>query len=1044
MNISAPFIRRPVATSLLTLALLLAGALAYTRLPVAPLPQVEYPVIYVGASLPGASPETMASSVATPLERQFGRIAGVNEMTSTSQLGSTSIALQFDLTRNIDAAGRDVQAAINAARGQLPANLPYNPYYRKVNPADAPIMILNLTSPVHTLPQMYDSADSILAQKIAQVEGVGQVFVGGGAQPAVRVEANPTALGQYGISLEQIRTALANANANTPKGAFSNTNKAWTITSNDQIKEAYQYRPLIVAYNNGNTVRLSDVANVRDSVADIRTAGLSNGDPAVLVIIFRQPGANIIDTVDRLYAELPTLQASIPPSMHIGVVMDRTTTIRASVHDVQVTLLVSIALVVMVVFLFLRKLSATIIPSIAVPLSLVGTFGVMYLLGYSLDNLSLMALTISTGFVVDDAIVVIENITRHIESGMRPYDAAMRGSREIGFTVLSMSTSLVAVFIPILILGGLVGRLFREFAVTLSIAITVSLVVSLTTTPMMCAKFLKSDDHKKRGAIYRAGDRFFDWMLATYRGGLSWILRHQPLTLGITGVAIALNIFLFIVIPKGFFPQQDAGRLMGMIQGEQDISFTAMREKLVQYVNIVDHDPAVQNVVAFTGGNTASNQGRMFITLTPMNERKISADEVIARLRPKLAHIPGATLYLQAAQDLHIGGRMSNAQYQYTLQDENLDELNTWAPKMLAKLKTVKQLKDVSSDQQDRGLQTQLVIDRDSAARFGITAQAIDNTLYDAFGQRQVSTIYMPLNQYHVVMEIDPQFQGKPDSLKYIYVPASDGSQVPLSAVAHYELRNTSLAVNHQGQFPSVTLSFNLAPGESLSEATRAIDLAGQQIGLPATVHATYQGTAAAFRDSLRSEPYLILAALVAVYIVLGVLYESFIHPITILSTLPSAGVGAFLALLLFHTEFSVIALIGVILLIGIVKKNAIMMVDFALMAERTEGKDPEGAIFEACLLRFRPIMMTTMAAMFGALPLALGTNVGAELRRPLGIAIVGGLIVSQMLTLFTTPVIYLYLDRFQWRLRRRKAERRAAKEAKEPVPAVHDHAPTW
>ncbi|HLH06194.1 MAG TPA: multidrug efflux RND transporter permease subunit [Terriglobales bacterium] len=1044
MNISAPFIRRPVATSLLTLALLLAGALAYTRLPVAPLPQVEYPVIYVGASLPGASPETMASSVATPLERQFGRIAGVNEMTSTSQLGSTSIALQFDLTRNIDAAGRDVQAAINAARGQLPANLPYNPYYRKVNPADAPIMILNLTSPVHTLPQMYDSADSILAQKIAQVEGVGQVFVGGGAQPAVRVEANPTALGQYGISLEQIRTALANANANTPKGAFSNTNKAWTITSNDQIKEAYQYRPLIVAYNNGNTVRLSDVANVRDSVADIRTAGLSNGDPAVLVIIFRQPGANIIDTVDRLYAELPTLQASIPPSMHIGVVMDRTTTIRASVHDVQVTLLVSIALVVMVVFLFLRKLSATIIPSIAVPLSLVGTFGVMYLLGYSLDNLSLMALTISTGFVVDDAIVVIENITRHIESGMRPYDAAMRGSREIGFTVLSMSTSLVAVFIPILLMGGLVGRLFREFAVTLSIAITVSLVVSLTTTPMMCAKFLKSDDHKKRGAIYRAGDRFFDWMLATYRGGLSWILRHQPLTLGITGVAIALNIFLFIVIPKGFFPQQDAGRLMGMIQGEQDISFTAMREKLVQYVNIVDHDPAVQNVVAFTGGNTASNQGRMFITLTPMNERKISADEVIARLRPKLAHIPGATLYLQAAQDLHIGGRMSNAQYQYTLQDENLDELNTWAPKMLAKLKTVKQLKDVSSDQQDRGLQTQLVIDRDSAARFGITAQAIDNTLYDAFGQRQVSTIYMPLNQYHVVMEIDPQFQGKPDSLKYIYVPASDGSQVPLSAVAHYELRNTSLAVNHQGQFPSVTLSFNLAPGESLSEATRAIDLAGQQIGLPATVHATYQGTAAAFRDSLRSEPYLILAALVAVYIVLGVLYESFIHPITILSTLPSAGVGAFLALLLFHTEFSVIALIGVILLIGIVKKNAIMMVDFALMAERTEGKDPEGAIFEACLLRFRPIMMTTMAAMFGALPLALGTNVGAELRRPLGIAIVGGLIVSQMLTLFTTPVIYLYLDRFQWRLRRRKAERRAAKEAKEPVPAVHDHAPTW
>ncbi len=892
MNISAPFIRRPVATSLLTLALLLAGGLAYSRLPVAPLPQVEYPVINVGSGLPGASPETMASSVATPLERQFGRIAGINQMTSTSQLGSTNITLQFDLNRNIDAAARDVQAAINAARGQLPANLPNNPNYRKVNPADAPIMILSMKSDVQTLPQMYDAGDSILAQKIAQVEGVGQVFVGGGAQPAVRIEANPTALGQYGISLEQVRTALASANANTPKGALSDQNSAWAIAATDQIKQADQYRPLIVAYKNGSPVRLSDVSTVKDAVADIRTAGLSDGQPAVLIIIFRQPGANIIETVDRLYKEIPTLQASIPPSIHIGVVMDRTTTIRASVTDVEKTLLVSIALVVMVVFLFLRKISATIIPSISVPLSLVGTFGVMYLLGYSLDNLSLMALTISTGFVVDDAIVVIENITRHIEGGMRPYDAAMRGSREIGFTVLSMSTSLVAVFIPILLMGGLVGRLFREFAVTLSIAIAVSLLVSLTTTPMMCAKFLRSESDKAHGWFYRTSDRFFDWMLNSYRRGLTWVMRHQPLTLAITIIAIVLNVFLYIVVPKGFFPQQDTGRLGGGIQAEQDISFAAMRQKLVQYVGIVGQDPAIQNVVAFTGGNTASNQGRMFITLKPLNERKISADEVIARLRPKLARVPGATLFLQAAQDLQVGGRQGNAQYQYTLQDENLDELNTWAPKMLAKLKTVKELKDVSTDQQNRGLQAQLVIDRDSAARFGITAAAIDNTLYDAFGQRQVSTIYMPLNQYHVVMEVDPQYQGRPDALKYIYVAASDGSQVPLSAIAHYEPRNTSLAVNHQGQFPSVTLSFNLTPGLSLSEATRAIDTAGQQIGLPATVHATYQGTAAAFQDSLRSEPYLILAALVAVYIVLGILYESFIHPITILSTLPSAGVG--------------------------------------------------------------------------------------------------------------------------------------------------------
>src|SRR5579883_2839511 len=811
MNISAPFIRRPVATSLLTLALLLAGALAYTRLPVAPLPQVEYPVIYVGASLPGASPETMASSVATPLERQFGRIAGVNEMTSTSQLGSTSIALQFDLTRNIDAAGRDVQAAINAARGQLPANLPYNPYYRKVNPADAPIMILNLTSPVHTLPQMYDSADSILAQKIAQVEGVGQVFVGGGAQPAVRVEANPTALGQYGISLEQIRTALANANANTPKGAFSNTNKAWTITSNDQIKEAYQYRPLIVAYNNGNTVRLSDVANVRDSVADIRTAGLSNGDPAVLVIIFRQPGANIIDTVDRLYAELPTLQASIPPSMHIGVVMDRTTTIRASVHDVQVTLLVSIALVVMVVFLFLRKLSATIIPSIAVPLSLVGTFGVMYLLGYSLDNLSLMALTISTGFVVDDAIVVIENITRHIESGMRPYDAAMRGSREIGFTVLSMSTSLVAVFIPILLMGGLVGRMFREFAVTLSVAVVISMIVSLTTTPTMCAKLLKPESGREHNFLYRLSERGFEALYEAYGTTLRWVLQHQFLILGVTLGTVCLNVYLFIIVPKGFFPLQDTGRITGFARAGEDASFQSMRQKFLEYVDVLRADPAVDVVTGFTGGR-AVNTAQFNITLKPLSERKVSAFDVVNRLRPKLEAIPGATLFLQPWQDVQIGGRAGNAAFQYTLQGDNEKELIYWAKVLEAKLQQVPILQDVNTDLQNRGLEADLVIDRDTASRLGVKASDLDNVLYDAFGQRQVSVMYEGINQYHVVMEIDPKFQQDPESFRNIYVPSSTGQPVPLSAFTHFEPSTTSLQVNHQGIFPAVTITFNLDP----------------------------------------------------------------------------------------------------------------------------------------------------------------------------------------------------------------------------------------
>ncbi len=1021
MNFSAPFIRRPIATALLTVALLIAGALGYTLLPVAPLPEVEYPVISVNAGLPGADPETMASAVATPLERQFGRIAGVTEMTSTSSLGSTNITLQFDLNRNIDAAARDVQAAINAARGNLPANLPSNPSYRKVNPADAPVMILALTSDIISLPRIYDAADSILSQKLAQIPGVGQVIVGGGARPAVRIEANPTALSNYGLSLEDVRNAMSTVNANRPKGELTNNTTAWAIQDTDQLKLADQYRPIVVAYKNGAPVRLSDISQVDDSVEDVRNTGLFNGKPAVLVIVFRQPGANIIETVDGVRASLPFLEASVNPSIKIGVVMDRTTTVRASVSDVQHTLLISIILVVLVVFAFLRTVRATVIPGIAVPLSLVGTFGVMYLVGYSLDNLSLMALTISTGFVVDDAIVVIENITRHIENGMRPFQAALLGSKEIGFTVLSMSTSLVAVFIPILLMGGLVGRLFREFAVTLSVAIGVSLVVSLTTTPMMCAKLLRPEETTKHNWAYRALENLFDSAHALYRRSLGWVLRHQPMMLLVTLGTIALSVYLYIIVPKGFFPQQDTGRLMGGLQAEQDISFPALRQKLVQFVDIIKSDPAVDTVVAFAGsGNTA----RGFITLKSSKDRKLSSDQVIARLRPKMAKVAGATMFLQSVQDLRVGGRMSNAQYQYTLQSENIAELDEWAPKMMTKLRTLPLLRDVNTDQQVHGLQETVIVDRDTASRLGVSATDVDNTLYDAFGQRQVSTIYMPLNQYHVVMEVAPEFQGGPKSLSDIYVKSSTGSQVPLSTFAHFAPTNTALAVNHQGQFPSITLSFNVAPGASLSDVTRSIEQAAMQIGMPSTVHGSFQGTAAAFQDSLRSEPWLIFAALVSVYIVLGILYESFIHPITILSTLPSAGVGALLALLLFHTELSVIALIGIVLLIGIVKKNAIMMVDFALATERNEGKGPEESIYEACILRFRPIMMTTAAALLGALPLALSHSTGAELRRPLGIAIVGGLIVSQALTLYTTPVIYLYLDRLQIRLRSRKYSR--------------------
>jgi multidrug efflux pump len=1032
MSISSPFIRRPIGTSLLAAALLLSGILAFNFLPVASLPRVDFPVISVGASLPGADPQTMASAVATPLERQFGRIAAVNQLTSASQLGTTSITMQFDLNRNIDAAARDVQAAINAARSQLPANLPSNPTYRKTNPADAPILILALTSDTQTVPMMYDAADSILSQKLAQVDGVGQVFVGGAAQPAVRAEVNPTLLNKLGVGLDNVRNALNSANSNAPKGQVSDFTRSYSFTDTDQLFTADQYRPLIVAYNNGGAVRLGDVADVEDAVADVRNLGIANGKPSVLIIVFRQPDANIIQTVDRVRALMPYLQSSISPAIHLTIAMDRTITVRASVKDIETTLLISIFLVIMVVFVFLRTVRATIIPSIAVPLSLIGTFGGMYLLGYSLDNLSLMALAISTGFVVDDAIVVLENITRYVEQGMGAVQAAFKGAAEIGFTVLSMSLSLVAVFIPLLMMGGIVGRLFREFAVTLSIAIGVSLLVSLTTTPTMCAKFLRpAKKDEKHNIFYRGSEWVFDTMLGTYDHCLKFVLRHQFWTAIVTVLVAAFSVVLYILVPKGFFPQQDAGRLQGAVVAAQDISFQSMSDKMRQYVTIVMKDPAVDTIVGFAGGNTALNQGRFFVMLKNLDERGTcqkqhfwnachypSADDVINRLRGKLAAVPGATLIMQASQDLTIGGRFGNAQYQYTLQSANLSDLNGFAPKLLEKLKALPELRDQNSDQQDKGLEAQLVIDRDTASRMGITAETLDNALYDAFGQRQVSTMYRPLNQYHVVMEVAPQYQQTPEALQNIYLRSTAGTPVPLAAFTHYEPSNTPLAVNHQGQTPSVTISFNLAPGVSLGEATLAIENAQREIGVPATIQASFQGTAAAFQDSLSSQKILIVTALVAVYIVLGMLYESYIHPITILSTLPSAGVGALLALLLTHNELNVIGMIGIILLIGIVKKNAIMMIDVALDIERKQGKPPVEAIYEACILRFRPIMMTTMAALLGGLPLALGGGTGSELHRPLGITIVGGLIVSQMLTLFTTPVVYVYLDRLRLALR--------------------------
>jgi multidrug efflux pump len=1033
MHISAPFIQRPVATALLSLAILMAGGIAFYFLPVAALPRVDFPTIYVRGGLPGASPETMASSVATPLERQFGRIAGITEMTSSSQLGSTGIVLQFDLDRDINAASRDVQAAINAAAGQLPANLPSLPTYRRINPADSPIMDLAIFSDTIPRSHLYDLCDSILGQKLAQIDGVGQVNISGGAKPAVRVDLNPNALAHYGIGLEDVRTALRNANANTPKGNVENEGNRWLIFATDQLLNPDQYVPLIVAYRNGAPVRLSDIARVSEGIEDIRNSGYANGKPAVVMSISRQPGANIIKTVDNIKAILPDLRASIPPAATLDITSDRTTTIRASVSDIEFTLLLTVALVVMVIFVFLRNAWATVIPSIAVPLSIVGTFGVMYVLHHSIDNLSLMALAICTGFVVDDAIVVIENITRYLEAGDSPMQAALKGSREIGFTVLSMSVSLIAVFIPILMMGGIVGRLFREFAITLSIAIAVSLCVSLTTTPMMCAKFLKSEHDKEHGKLYKVSERIFDWALDGYRGGLRWVLRHQPLMLVITAATICLSVYLYIVIPKGFFPQQDTGRMSGSILGQQDLSFPAMQQKLKQYTDIVMNDPAVASMSANTGGG-AENTGRMNVDLKPLSERKVTVDQVIARLRPRLAVVPGATLFFRANQDITVGGRFSNSQYQYTLESENLADLQQWAPRVEAALRRLPRLRDVNSDQQTRGLQATLVIDRDTASRLGIAPATIDNTLYDAFGQRQVSTIYTQLNQYHVVMEVDAAFRDSTDDIQQLFVRSSTGAQVPLKAFTHFEMKTTSLAVNHQGQFPAVTISFNLAENVALGDAVKDVQAAVLQLGVPSDIIPTFEGTAQAFQSSLASQPWLILAALITVYIVLGVLYESYIHPVTILSTLPSAGVGALLALLAFHIELTVIALIGIILLIGIVKKNAIMMIDFAVEAERA-GKTSEESIYQACLLRFRPIMMTTMAALLGGLPLALSAGTGSELRRPLGISIVGGLMVSQVLTLYTTPVIYLYMDRLQLMIAKRKMAHRVAGEAP-PAPA--------
>jgi multidrug efflux pump len=1012
VNFSAPFIRRPIATTLLTAALVLSGIAAFQILPVSPLPQVDFPTVSVNAMLPGASPEIMASSIATPLEREFGRISSVTEMTSQSTLGQVSITLQFDLNRSIDAATRDVESAINAARSYLPTNLPTNPTYRKVNPADAPIMIIALTSDKLPPSALYDAASTVLEQRLSQIAGVGQVQVGGSSAPAVRVNVNPTQLSGYGIGLDTLRASIAAQTANQAKGSFGDSESRWSIGANDQLRKAADYRSIVVSYSNGQPVRLRDVASVQDGVQTVRSLGLANGRPAALLIIFRQPGANIITTVDAIKAALPQLHASIDPAIILTIGLDQTQTIRASVSDIERTLVLSVALVVLVVFAFLREARATLIPLVAVPASIIGTLAAMYLFGYSIDNLSLMALTISTGFVVDDAIVVLENITRYQEMGMDAESAAMKGAAEIGSTVLSMSISLVAVFIPILLMGGIIGRLFREFAVVLSVAILVSLAVSLTATPMMCSVLLKKKS--THGKLYLASERMFERLLKGYERSLGWVLEHSMLVLIVAIATLALNVYLYIEIPKGFFPQQDTGRLNGNIIADQAISFQEMQRKITRLAAIAQEDPAVSSVLMFTGGGggTTTNTGRVFIALKPLEERKVTADQVITRLRPKLAVVPGATLYLQAVQDVRIGGRQSPAQYQYTIESDSLDTLDHWGPILLKSMKGIHQLTDVNSDAQNKGLAANLVIDRASAARLGITPQTLDNVLYDAFGEREIATTYTQLNQYYVVMVVDPSFWQDPGALDNVYVSSSSGGMVPLSAFTHYESGTAPLAVNHSSVFPSVTYSFNLAPGVALGTAVNLIDAAERAAGMPTTITGSFSGTAQAFSASLSSEPILIAAAIAAVYVVLGILYESYIHPITILSTLPSAGVGALLALLITHTELSVIALIGIILLIGIVKKNAIMMIDFAIEVERRDHKTPKQAVFQASLLRFRPILMTTMAALLGGVPLALGTGMGSELRRPLGIAIVGGLIVSQVLTLYTTPVIYLYMDR--------------------------------
>jgi multidrug efflux pump len=1011
MNISAPFIHRPVATTLLTIAIAIAGGIAFTVLPVSPLPQVDFPTISVQASLPGASAQIMASSVATPLERQFGHIASVTEMTSSSSLGSTSITLQFDLNRNIDAAARDVEAAINAARTYLPANLPGNPTYRKVNPADAPIMIIGLTSDVYDRATMYDSASTVIQQKLSQIQGVGQVVVGGGALPSVRVEVNPTQLNSYGLTLSNVQSVLSIQNSDFARGQITNGSTTADILTNGQISHAAEYAPLIIGYKNGAAVRLSDVAQVIDSTSNIRNAGYLNGKQSIVLIIFRQPGANIIQTVDRIRGQMDFLEASIPRGMDMTVVMDRTTTIRASVHDVERSLIISICLVIAVVFIFLRSPRATLIPSVAVPVSLIGTFAVMYLFGYSLDNLSLMALTISTGFVVDDAIVVMENITRHLEDGMEPFAAAMKGAREIGFTVFSISISLVAVFIPILMMGGIIGRLFREFAVTLSTAIVVSMIVSVTTTPTMCAHLLKAHE-EKHGRIYRLSEKAFTALLSGYRHSLEWVLENPGLILVVLIMVVVLNVVLVFKIPKGFFPQQDTGAIVGGIQGPQDASFAVMNDSIQQLVGVIKADPAVQNVVGYVG---SGNGGFIYIALKPLDIRKVTAPEIINRLRPQLNRLPVASAFLQAAQDLRIGGRGSNALYQYTIQADNVQDLSHWGPILLDHMKKLPGLQDVNSDQQNGGLSEYLTYDRVTAARLGVTAQALNSSLYSAFGQSQISVIYTQLNQYYVVLEVAPPYWQSPEGLKNIYLHSTNGV-IPLDTMTTAMSTTTPLSVNHTGLFPSVTVSFNLAPNVSLSDATRLIGQMQESLGTPSTIRGFFAGTLQAYTQSLSSEPILVATALLAVFIVLGILYESLVHPLTIISTLPSASVGAIMALMLFKVDLNVISIIGIVLLIGIVKKNAIMMIDFALQAEREHGMSTSDAIFQACMLRFRPILMTTMAALFGALPLAFGTGTGSELRRPLGITIVGGLIVSQMLTLYTTPVVYLFLDR--WRLR--------------------------